>query len=100
MAIIPINSEWQLKSEPRNWILQRKTSADDPTDDESSEPGWKSIGYYCTLADAVIGMVNREIRVPADVKGVLAKLDELYALINERFAATPAQVDELEDFLQ
>jgi hypothetical protein len=109
VATIQLNPDWRVKTDLRNWILQKRATVEDAdgADDSSAEPGWKNVAYYGDLPDAVKGMVKREIKVPADMRGVLDKLEDLHRLIDERFFSVSLtneeekvkKVEEIEDFL-
>jgi hypothetical protein len=109
VATIQLNPDWRVKTDPRNWILQKRATAEDAdgVEETPAEPGWKNVAYYGDLPDAVKGMVKREIKVPADMRGVLDKLEDLHRLIDECFSSVsftnePEKVkneEEIEDFL-
>lgn len=86
---IQINEDWCIDSDQYNWILQKRvvTKKQDEEGNTSQKVTWRNEGYYPTLPDAVIGLVNQEIKIPADVQKVLAKLDELHSLIEEKFGS-------------
>ena len=99
MATIKINDDWQIVSDPYNWILRQRIVAED-----SGKERWDTEGYYPTLAAAVKGAIDQEVKVPADLYGVLAKLDELYQLISCTFKdgviVAEDHPEETDDFLR
>ncbi|MDF2873352.1 MAG: hypothetical protein K0R22_35 [Sporomusa sp.] len=105
MSLLKINDDWQIISDQYNWILQQRFVAE-----ESGKERWSTEGYYPTLAGAVKGLVENEIKVPADIKGILEKLEVLRHLIDGRFQDEDSIIsrkasreepadDDLEDFL-
>ena len=114
MALLQINEDWRIDSDQYNWILQKRSIIQRTDNIENiGKERWNNEGYFPTLPSAVRALVNQEIKIPADVAGVLNRLDELTQLVNERFSsietalqpvavvkvAEVVQEDGLEDFL-
>ncbi len=58
VVIININPDWRIRSDPYNWIIEtrRKSGAGER---------WNAVAYYGNLDRAVLGLVQRRIRVMA-----------------------------------
>ena len=83
MATIEINKDWQITSDERNWVLQqRRVIKKSKVVENIGKDIWEVDGYYPTLISAVKGLVEKSIKVPADLAGVVRKLEELNTSIN------------------
>lgn len=58
--IITLNPDWRIRSDPLQWIVERRHVRKPGTSDEYAE--WKSWGYFTTLAGAVNGCVGGVVR--------------------------------------
>ena len=58
-VIIQINSDWRIRSDPYNWIIEKRRTG-------GSKERWNAVGYYGDLDTAVLGLVQRRVRVMAD----------------------------------
>ncbi len=56
--IIRINPDWRIRSDPYNWIVETRRKG-------GSKERWNAVGYYGDLDRAVLGLVQRRIRVMA-----------------------------------
>lgn len=114
MALLQINEDWRIDSDQYNWILQKRTIITKTDNLENiGKEVWRNEGYHPTLPAAVAALVDKAIKMPPDVNGVLNKLDELIELVNDRFVSIETviqpveavkrteavQEDDLEDFL-
>ncbi len=54
--IIQINPDWRIRSDPYNWIIEARRKG-------GSKERWNAVGYYGDLNRAVLGLVQRRIRV-------------------------------------
>ena len=54
--IIRINSDWRIRSDPYNWIIEKRRAG-------GAEERWNAVGYYGDLDGAVLGLVQRRVRV-------------------------------------
>ena len=54
--IIQINPDWRIRSDPYNWIIEKRRKG-------GAKERWNAIGYYGDLDGAVLGLVQRRIRV-------------------------------------
>ncbi len=54
--IIRINSDWRIRSDPYNWIIEKRRKG-------GAKERWNAMGYYGDLDGAVLGLVQRRIRV-------------------------------------
>ena len=57
--IIRINPDWRIRSDPYNWIIETRRKG-------GAKERWNAVGYYGDLDRAVIGLVQRRIRVMSD----------------------------------
>jgi hypothetical protein len=55
-VIIEINADWRIRSDPYNWIIETRRKG-------GAEERWNAIAYYGDLDRAVLGLVQRQIRV-------------------------------------
>jgi hypothetical protein len=56
--IIEINPDWRIRSDPYNWIIETRRKG-------GARERWNAVGYYGNLDRAVLGLVQRQIRVMA-----------------------------------
>ncbi len=56
--IICINPDWRIRSDPYNWIIETRRKG-------GVKERWNAMGYYGNLDSAVLGLVQRRIRVMA-----------------------------------
>ena len=54
--IIRINSDWRIRSDPYNWIIEKRRAG-------GAKERWNAVGYYGDLDRAVLGLVQRRIRM-------------------------------------
>ncbi len=54
--IIQINSDWRIRSDPYNWIIETRRKG-------GVGERWNAVGYYGDLDRAVLGLVQRRIRM-------------------------------------
>ncbi len=54
--IIQINPDWRIRSDPYNWIIEARRKG-------GAGERWNAVGYYGDLDRAVLGLVQRRIRV-------------------------------------
>ncbi len=57
-VIIRINPDWRIRSDPYNWIIETRRKG-------GAGERWNAVGYYGDLDRAVLGLVQRRIRVMA-----------------------------------
>jgi len=55
-VIIEINPDWRIRSDPYNWIIENRRKG-------GAGERWNAAGYYGDLDRAVLGLVQRRIRV-------------------------------------
>ena len=85
--IITLNPDWRIRSDPLQWIVDRRHVRKLGTSDEYAE--WKPWGYFSTLAGAVNGCVGAQIRsldmeLPAGaLTPLLAALSGMRENVNE-----------------
>ena len=79
-----VGKNWRIKSDPLNIILMRRHTTR-PKEGKESKEYWTSEGYYSSLASALKGLVDMEVKETElkDLKTVMAKLGELYKLIEK-----------------
>ncbi len=58
VVIIRINSDWRIRSDPFNWIIETRRKG-------GAGERWNVVGYYGDLDRAVLGLVQRRIRAMA-----------------------------------
>ncbi len=56
--IIEFNPDWRIRSDPYNWIIEARRKG-------RAKERWDAVGYYGDLDEAVLGLVQRRIRVMA-----------------------------------
>ncbi len=56
--IIRINPDWRIRSDPHNWIIETRRKG-------GTRERWNGVAYYGDLDRAVLGLVQRRIRVMA-----------------------------------
>ncbi len=56
--IIQINPDWRIRSDPYNWVIETRRKG-------GAKERWNAVGYYGDLDRAVLGLVQRRIRVMA-----------------------------------
>ncbi len=54
--IIEINPDWRIRSDPYNWIIETRRKG-------GAGERWNAVGYHGDLDRAVLGLVQRRIRV-------------------------------------
>ncbi len=54
--IIRINPDWRIRSDPYNWVIETRRKG-------GAGERWNAVGYYGDLDRAVLGLVQRRIRV-------------------------------------
>ena len=54
--IIKINADWRIRSDPYNWVIETRRKG-------GAGERWNAVGYYGDLDRAVLGLVQRRIRV-------------------------------------
>ncbi|GMB00902.1 hypothetical protein [Pelosinus sp. IPA-1] len=86
MATIIIDQDWRITSDDRNWILQQRKVVQKTDNVENiGKEVWVNDGYYPTLSSTARGLVEKAIKVPEDLQGVVAKIDDLNYAINQKF---------------
>ncbi len=55
-VIIRVNSDWRIRSDPCNWIIEKRRTG-------GAKERWNAVGYYGDLDGAVLGLVQRRTRV-------------------------------------
>ncbi len=79
-----IGKRWKIESDELNiTIFKKHTVRAKP--DKPAHDIWKVSGYYSTIKNALIGLVDQGLRDSdlADLKTISKKQDELYQLIKE-----------------
>ena len=61
--IIHFNPGWRIRSDPYNWIIETRRKG-------GAKERWNAVGYYGDLDRAVLGLVQRRIRVMAGTRTV------------------------------
>ncbi len=56
--IIQVDPDWRIRSDPYNWIIEARRKG-------GAGERWNALGYYGDLDGAVLGLVQRRIRVMA-----------------------------------
>ena len=56
VVIIHINPDWRIRSDPYNWIIETRRKG-------GAKERWNAVGYYGDLDGAVLGLLQRRIRV-------------------------------------
>ncbi len=86
-VIIQINSDWRIRSDPYNWIIEKRRTG-------GSKERWNAVGYYGDLDRAVIGLVQQRIRVMVGAyhAEALAPLCRALAGLREEISATLVDV--------
>lgn len=56
VVIIHINPDWRIRSDPYNWIIEKRRKC-------GAKERWNAMGYYGDLDGAVLRLVQRRIRV-------------------------------------
>ncbi len=81
--IIRINSDWRIRSDPHNWIIETRRKG-------GAGERWNGVAYYGDLDSAVLGLVQRQIRVMAGTHHAeaLAPLCRALAGLREEISAT------------
>ncbi len=54
--IIQINPDCRIRSDPYNWIIETRRAG-------GAKERWNAVGYYGDLDRAVLGLVQRRIRM-------------------------------------
>ena len=54
--IIQINPDWRIRSDPYNWMIETRRKG-------GTRERWNAVAYYGELDKAVLGLVQRQIRV-------------------------------------
>ncbi len=54
--IIQINPDWRIRSDPYNWIIEKRRQG-------GAKERWNAVAYYGDLDKAIVGLVQRRIRV-------------------------------------
>jgi hypothetical protein len=102
MPIILIDDDWRIDHDPRNWMLQQRKVAE-----ETGKERWDTEGFYPSLPSAIKALVDKKIKVPADIKAIVNAIEDLNRKIDTLLAdaETPLAVennapdDDLDDFL-
>jgi hypothetical protein len=86
-VIIRINSDWRIRSDPYNWIIETRRKG-------GVGERWNAVGHYGDLDRAVLGLVQRQIRVMAGTYHVeaLAPLCRALAGLEEEISQALAGV--------
>lgn len=59
--IIPINENWRLRSDKRNYIVEQRFTPGE--DAKKKEPYWLAEGYYQTIESACMGCYELRLRL-------------------------------------
>ncbi len=80
-----INDKWKVEADSRDIFLLNKETKTRP---------WKRYGYYATLHNALVALVNQEVRDAdlVDLRTIIDKLDSLYDLIRGLPPVTPKDI--------
>ena len=80
-----IGKRWKIESDELNIILSRRHTVR-ATPATPAHDIWKVNGYYATIKNALIGLVDQGIRDSelTDLKTISLKQDELYKLIDSK----------------
>ncbi len=78
-----INKDWKIETVPMNIVLAKRTRVK-AKPDKPAHDSWSVKGYYSSVKSALKGLVgfgvaDTELK---DLKTIVAKIDELYALID------------------
>ena len=76
----PISDDLRLDVDTLNWTLRQRAG----TDKEGKEV-WKPIAYYTSLAGALQGISNRQLKSCSDFEDVLDAINKLYTDIERWF---------------
>ena len=81
--IIQINTDWRIRSDPYNWIIEARRKG-------GAKERWDAVGCYGDLDRAVLGLVQRRIRVMAGTyhAEALAPLCRALAGMREEISTT------------
>ena len=55
--IIYINPDWRIRSDPLNWIIEKRRKG-------GVRERWDSVGYYGDLDHAIVGLARRRRHAP------------------------------------
>jgi len=79
-----INKEWKIETVPMNIVLLKRSRIK-AKPDKPAHDSWSVKGYYSSVKNALKGLVGFEIvdTELKDLKTIVAKIDELYALIDK-----------------
>lgn len=77
-----INDEYQIVSDPLNWILQKKVKGRG-SDSKDTECKYRDVGYFPNPNMALKYMIDSEIRGTGleDFETVINKIEELHKII-------------------
>ncbi len=54
--IIHINPDWRIRSDPYNWIIEKRRKG-------GAKERWNAVGYYGDLDYAIVGLARRRVQV-------------------------------------
>ncbi len=54
--IVEVNPDWRIRSDSYNWIIEKRRTG-------GAKERWNAVGYFGDLDEAVLGLVQRRIRV-------------------------------------
>ncbi len=85
--IIRINPDWRIRSDPCNWIVEKRRTG-------GTKERWNAVAYYGDLDKAIVGLVQRRIRVMEGTYHVeaLSPLCRALAGMREEISAALANV--------
>ena len=76
----PISDDLRLKVDTMGWTLQRKEGLD-----KDGKENWKSFKYYTSLAGALQGISDQQLKSCSDFDDVLVAINKLYEDIERWF---------------
>ena len=84
---LAIGQDWRVGADTLNIILYRRQ-----VNKKTGKEYWRAHSYYSTVANALVGLVNRGVRDSelADLKTVCDKIDQLCRDIFKANEATPS----------
>ena len=71
--IVPVNSEWRIRSDELQWVLERHHP---PKVGEPGEGRWRAKGYYSSLDAVVIACARARLRLLPDSADALITICE------------------------
>lgn len=75
--MLKVNKDWQIDTDQMNIILQQRKTVSDENSKNFGNEYWKNIGYYSTYKQALCALVDYEVKVSADYKDIVKRIDQL-----------------------